>query len=90
MSKNFFCATPMGKRLTMSIPHCANDQGLVIGLRASKGTWGMGVSLTLITFFDIVFNVLLHGGPIVSLCVGVVCQSSSTWVIVTYVLIEFG
>ena len=40
--------------------------------------------------FDIVFNVLLHGGPIVSLCVGVVCQSSSTWVIVTYVLMEFG
>ena len=31
----------MGKGPTMSIPHYANDQGLVIVLRASKGTRGM-------------------------------------------------
>ena len=28
------------------------------------------MSLTLITFFDIVFNIQFHGGLIVSLCVG--------------------
>ena len=48
------------------------------------------VSLTSIAYFDITFNVLLHGGSIVSLRVGTMCQSSSAWVIATYALMEFG
>ena len=45
---------------------------------------------TPITSFNITFSVSLHGGPIVSLRVGAVCQSSSAWVIVAYALMEFG
>ena len=39
--------------------------------------------------FDITFSVSLHGGPLVSLHVGTICQSSSAWVIDSYTLMEF-
>ena len=73
----------------MSILHYANGQVLVTELRAFKGTLGMGVSLTLITPFNITFSVSLHGGPIITLRVRTVCQSSSAWVIATYAFIKF-